>query len=52
MILMATLRSSTNEGFPLKFVEKESKVYRRVAVTDPEGNTFQFTELTSEDSQA
>lgn len=39
-------------GISFEFVEKDSKIYRRVAVTDPEGNTFQFTELTSEDNQA
>ncbi len=39
-------------GISFEFVEKDSKIYRRVAVTDPEGNTYQFTELTSEDNQA
>lgn len=38
-------------GISFEFVEKDSKMYRRVAVTDPEGNTFQFTELTSEANQ-
>jgi hypothetical protein len=40
-----------DRGISFEFVEKDSKIYRRVAVTDPEGNTFQFTELTSEDNQ-
>lgn len=39
-------------GIAFAFVEKESKMYRRVAVTDPEGNTFQFTELTNTDAQS
>lgn len=39
-------------GIPFEFVEKDSKIYRRVVVTDPEGNTFQFTELTNQGSQA
>jgi catechol 2,3-dioxygenase-like lactoylglutathione lyase family enzyme len=37
-------------GISFEFVEKDSKIYRRVAVSDPEGNTFQFTELTSKDN--
>lgn len=45
--------SEFNErGISFKFVEKDSKIYRRVAITDPEGNTFQFTELIGEDNQA
>jgi len=39
-------------GISFKFIEQDSKIYRRVVVTDPEGNTFQFTELTSQDNQA
>ena len=40
------------QGISFEFVEEDSKIYRRVAVTDPEGNTFNFTELTNEDNQA
>ena len=39
-------------GISFAFVEKDSTTYRRVAVIDPEGNTFQFTELMSEDNRA
>lgn len=39
-------------GISSEFVEKDSKMYRRVTVTDPDGNTLQYTELTNEDNQA
>lgn len=42
----------TERGIVFEFVEKDSKIYRRITVTDPEGNTFQFTELTRKGNQA
>lgn len=42
-----------NRGISFEFTEEDSAMYRRVVVTDPDGNTLQFTELKKEaDNQA
>ena len=45
--------SEFNErGISFEVSRENVEIYRRVVLTDPEGNTFNFTELVSGDGQA